>query len=140
MAVTDAGAHRIATVERVFYTRMTRRLSILLALLALALPATAAAAAKNGPIAFAGATKTQKNGIWAWKDGWKGLRHITTLTDNFEGPQGSPSGKWIAFSHLGGIYRARTDGSQALQVTSGADFDRAPSFTRSGKRILFSRS
>lgn len=120
---------------------MTRRVSILLAIFALALPATAAAAAKNGPIAFAGATATgQKNGIWAWKDGWKGLRHITSLPDNFEGPQGSPDGKWIVFSSQSAIYRARTDGSRVIQVTSGANFDRAPSFTRSGDRILFSRS
>ena len=118
---------------------MTRRISILLALMALALPATAPAA-KNGPIAFAGGTETQKTGIWAWKDGWRGLRHITALPDNFEGPQGSPDGRWIVFSSQSAIYRARTDGSRVLQVTSGAEFDRAPSFTRSGKRILFSRS
>jgi Tol biopolymer transport system component len=137
----------------VFYTRMTRRISILLALLALALPATAVAAAKNGPIAFAGGTAAQGNGIWAWKDGWKGLRHITKDPTDLD-PKGSRNGDWIVFTRQvitplpggGGtfpavnVFRARTDGSKVVQVTSGPHFDRAPSFTRSGERVLFSRT
>ena len=119
---------------------MTRRIVILAALLALALPAASEAAAPraNGPIAFAGGDAKQGNGLWAWMAGWKGLRHITTDPTDL-GPKGSRDGRWVVFTRQSAIFRARTDGSQVLQVTSGADFDRAPSFTRSGERILFSR-
>jgi Tol biopolymer transport system component len=137
----------------VFYARMTKRLSILYALLALAPPATAGAAAKNGPIAFAGGTAAQGSGIWAWKDGWKSLRHLTKDPTDL-GPQGSRDGRWVVFTRQvitplpggGGtfpavnVFRARTDGLKVLQVTSGPHFDRAPSFTRSGERVLFSRT
>ena len=119
---------------------MTRRISILLAFLALALalPVTAGAAVRNGPIAFAGGTAAQGSGIWAWKAGWKGLRRITRDPTDSD-PQGSPDGRWIVFTRQGNVFRARTDGSQVLQVTSGG-LDRAPSFSPSGQRILFSRS
>lgn len=127
-----------------FYRRVTWRIASILALLAFALPGQAGAAVHaNGPIAFAGAPQrglpAQGNGIWAWKAGWKGLRHITKDPTDID-PQGSPDGRWIVFTRLGDVFRARTDGSQVIQVTSsGPDFDRAPSFSPSGKRILFSR-
>jgi Tol biopolymer transport system component len=139
----------------VFYTRLTRRIAILAALCALALPAAAGAAQRraNGPIAFAGGTAAQGNGIWAWKAGWKGLRHITKDPTDL-GPRGSRDGRWIVFTRQvitplpggGGtfpavnVFRARADRSRVLQVTSGPHFDRSPSFSRSGKRILFSRA
>jgi Tol biopolymer transport system component len=134
---------------------LTRRVAILAALIALALPGAAGAAAHraNGPIAFAGGDAGQGSGIWAWKAGWKGLRHVTEdPTDG--GPQGSPDGRWIVFTRQvitplpggGGtfpainVFRARSDGSRVLQVTSGPHFDRFPSFSPSGRRILFSRA
>lgn len=131
---------------------MTRRISILLALFALALPATAGAAGPhpNGPIVFEGGTRPGENtGLWAWKADWKGLRHITKDPADRE-PQGSPNGRWIVFARRvettpgGGvtsvdIFLARRDGSKVVQVTSG-HFDRSPSFSRSGKRILFARA
>ena len=136
---------------------MKSRTPILPALLALALalPATAGAAGRqNGPIVFAGGTAAQSNGIWAWKANWRGLRHITGDRADSQ-PKGSRDGRWIAFTRQvetplpgggGGtfpafnIFRARTDGSRVLQVTSGPHYDLFPSFTRSGRRILFSRT
>jgi Tol biopolymer transport system component len=118
---------------------MARRFAIPFALLALALPATAGAAARNGPIAFAGGDARQATGIWAWKAGWNGLRQITADPTDAD-PQGSRDGRWIVFTRQGDVFRARTDGSRVMQVTdSGAAFDRAPSFSPSGNRILFSR-
>jgi Tol biopolymer transport system component len=136
---------------------MLRRISILPALaalaIALAIPAPAGAAMRNGPIVFAGGTAAQGNGLWAWKANWRGLRRITTDPTDLQ-PKGSRDGRWVVFIRQvttplpggGGtfpaydVFRARSDGSQVLQVTSGANFDRAPSFTRSGQRILFSRT
>lgn len=123
---------------------MTRRICILLALLGLALPATAGAAVKAGPIVFAGGEERQATGLWAWKAGWKGLRHITRNPTDAS-PKGSRDGRWVVFTRdVEGagvsVFRARSDGSRVLQVTSGPAFDRAPSFTPSGQRILFSRT
>lgn len=144
-------ARRISDVEPVFHVRMARRLSILFALLALALPATAGAARPhpNGPIVFAGGTPGQSTGLWAWRAGWKGLRRITNDPTDTD-PQASPDGRWIVFTRrVGtrpgggaasiGVFRARTDGSRVVEVTSG-HYDRSPSFSPSGRRILFSRA
>lgn len=128
-----------------FYPRVARRIAITLALSALAIPGAAGAAVHpNGPIVFAGGppppgTAAQGNGLWAWKAGGKSLRHITKDPTDVD-PQGSPDGRWIVFIRQSHVFRARRDGSQVIQVTSGAHFDRAPSFSPSGKRILFSRT
>jgi dipeptidyl aminopeptidase/acylaminoacyl peptidase len=107
-------------------------------------PPAASTAVKDGPIVFRGATDATGtcggcgNGLWAWKAGWKGLRHITAVPFDWD-PQGSPDGRWIVFIRLGDVFRARTDGSRVVQVTSGSVYHYSPSFTRSGQRILFSR-
>jgi Tol biopolymer transport system component len=130
---------------------MGRRIPILIALLALVVPATAGAARPhpNGPIVFSGGTPAQHTGLWAWNAGWRGLRRVTN--DPTDGdPQASPDGRWVVFTRrVGttsgggpssiGVFRARADGSQVVQVTSG-HFDRSPSFSPSGNRILFTRA
>jgi TolB protein len=124
----------------VFYTRMTKRISFLAVLVALLVPGPAAAARNqvNGPIVFAGGTKSQQSGLWAWGQRGKTLRRLTSDPGDVD-PKGSRDGRWIVFTRQGNVFRARSDGSQVQQVTTGG-LDRAPSFSPSGQRILFSRT
>jgi Tol biopolymer transport system component len=106
----------------------------------------------NGPIVFAGGDARSGNGLWARKPAWNGMRRLSRDPSDAE-PQTSPDGRWIAFTRTveqplpngGGVFPARhiflsrSDGTAARTVTSGPIFDRSPSFSRSGKRILFSR-
>ena len=107
---------------------------------------------KNGPIVFAGGTASAGNGLWARKPGWRGMRHLTRDASDSEA-QTSRDGRWIVFTRTveepvpagtgtfpaRHVFVARSDGSGAAEVTTGPVFDRSPSFTRSGTRILFSR-
>src|SRR3954451_10485741 len=126
--------------------------AVLLALLGAAQSASAAWPGHNGPIVFAGGGQSG-TGLWAIDARGKGLRHLTLDSSDAE-PQSSPNGRWVVFVRSvvvplpggGGtfparhIFRARSDGSGIRQVTDGPIFDRSPSFARSGKQILFSRS
>jgi Tol biopolymer transport system component len=131
----------------------------MLAALALSLPllflhtrsAAAAWPGRNGPIVFAGGDAQSGNGLWAKQPGSKGMRHLTRDRSD-SAPQTSPDGRSIVFTRLvkeplpvGGVFRAlhvflaRGDGTGVREVTTGRIFDRFPSFSRSGSRILFSR-
>lgn len=131
---------------------MPRRIATVLALFALVLAATAGAAEArpNGPIVFAGGNGTQGSGLWAWKAGWRGLRHLTTNPTDAD-PQASRDGRWIVFTRRVdtpnptgptsvNVFRVRSDGSRVVRVTRGPYYDRAPSFSPSGNRVLFSRA
>lgn len=109
-------------------------------------PASAAWPGKNGPILFAGGDAGSGSGLWSIRASAKGLRQLTSNPTDSE-VQTSPDGRWIVFTRTvetGGesvrhIFIARANGSGVTEVTTGSVFDRTPSFTRSGRRILFTR-
>ena len=73
------------------------------------------------------------------------MRQLTTHEGDGE-PQVSPNGNWIVFTRRVDLdpgreqqlWRIRPDGTQLTQITSG-HFDRTPSFSRSGTRLIFAR-
>jgi Tol biopolymer transport system component len=74
------------------------------------------------------------------------MRHLTTDPTDSE-VQTSADGRWIAFIRtvdVGGtsaqhVFIARANGRGVTEVTAGPVLDRSPSFSRSGRRIFFSR-
>lgn len=123
----------------------------LLALVALALPASAAAApASSGAVVFSRVVveKTTpdgpegkvveelKGGLFAARNG-----RLNQLTENpaDSQPAFSSDGRLIAFVRAGDIWAMRADGSAQHALTSGADVDGRPRFAPSGKYVVFER-
>ncbi len=124
-------------------------LAVLVGAVALCLGAGSASAAwpgSNGPILFTGGSAGTPSGLWSIMANGSRQRRLTTNQSDSE-VQTSPDGRWIVFARSvddGGesvrhIFIARANGSGAREVTTGPVFDRAPSFTRNGRRILFTR-
>jgi Tol biopolymer transport system component len=124
-------------------------LTVFLALLALALPASASAA--GGAIVFSkvsedhriykeGETilppKAPEGGLFAVKD-----RHLNQLTENpaDSEPSFSADGHLIAFAREGDVYVMRADGSGQKQLTAGAALDSRPLISPNGKIVVFER-
>lgn len=122
--------------------------------LAFAASVDAAWPGRNGAIVFVGEATS---GGWAGRAGiWKlDLRqrrrlrsHTADPTDRH--PAISPDGRTIAFTRVipgsPGVFPTRAiftvpyTGGAVTQVTDGLRWDTQPAFTRSGRRILFSRS
>ncbi|HEX2096110.1 MAG TPA: hypothetical protein VHF50_01940, partial [Solirubrobacterales bacterium] len=91
------------------------------------------------------------DGIWRRAPGERRPRVQLTADSSDGEPTVSPNGQWIAFSRVipagetqptvgRAIFMMRTDGSGVSQLTDGRHGDSAPAFTRSGRRILFTRS
>ncbi len=108
--------------------------------------ASAARPGHNGPILFDGGSSGIANGLWSIMSNGSRLRQLTTNQSDSE-VQASADGRWIVFARsveAGGesarhIFIARANGSGTKEVTTGPVFDRTPSFTRNGRRILFTR-
>lgn len=115
-----------------------KSLIALAALLALALPATASAAA-GGAVVF---SKTEtvdgvaKGGLFAVKEGR--LNQLTEDPTDAE-PAFSPNGRTIAFVRGGDIYSIRPDGSGQRQLSSGPEIDSVPKVSPNGKYVVFER-
>jgi Tol biopolymer transport system component len=124
-------------------------LAVFVALLALAIPASASAA--GGAIVFSKVTedhriykegekvlppKAPEGGLFAVKD-----RHLNQLTENSADtePSFSADGHTIAFVREGDVYAMRADGSGQRQLTSGAEFDSRPLVSPNGKIVVFER-
>lgn len=108
------------------------------ALLALALPATASAAA-GGAVVFSKTETVEgvaKGGLFAVKNGR--LNQLTEDPTDAE-PAFSPNGRTIAFVRGGDIYSVRPDGSGQRQLTSGPDIDSVPKIAPNGRYVLFER-
>ncbi len=109
------------------------------ALLALAISATAASAASPRAVVYSKATTVggeTKGGLFAVKAGH--LNQITEDPTDTE-PAFSVDGRTIAFVRGGDIYSIRPDGSGQRQLTSGAPFDSTPIVSPDGKRVVFER-
>jgi Tol biopolymer transport system component len=114
-------------------------LTSIIALLALAVSATAAQAASPRAVVFSKSTTVggeTKGGLFAVKAG-----RLNQLTENPADtePAFSPDGRTIAFARDGDLYSVRPDGSGLRQLTSGTTLDSAPIVSPDGKRVVFER-
>jgi dipeptidyl aminopeptidase/acylaminoacyl peptidase len=124
-------------------------LTVLFALLALVLPASASAA--GGAIVFSKVTedhrtyeeegkvlppKAPEGGLFAVRD-----RHLNQLTEDpgDSEPSFSADGHTIAFVRDGDVYAMRADGSGQHQLTAGAELDSRPLMAPNGRFVLFQR-
>jgi len=124
-------------------------IAVFVALLALAIPAGASAAA--GAIVFSKVTedhrvweeegkvlppKAPEGGLFAVKD-----QHLNQLTENPADaePSFSADGHTIAFVREGDVYAMRADGSGQRQLTVGAELDTRPLVSPNGKIVVFER-
>lgn len=110
-----------------------------IALLALAVSATAALAASPRAVVYSKSTTVggeTKGGLFAVKAGH--LNQITEDPSDTE-PAFSVDGRTIAFVRGGDLYSIRPDGSGQRQLTSGATLDSAPIVSPDGKRVVFER-
>jgi Tol biopolymer transport system component len=111
-----------------------------LALLALALPASASAAThRQGAVVFSQTTTSggvEEGGLFAVRDG-----HQNQLTENPADtePSFSVDGRTIAFAREGHIYTVRPDGSGERRLTSGQALDSRPQISPNGRIVLFER-
>ncbi|MGN6255511.1 MAG: hypothetical protein ACTHO8_11120 [Solirubrobacterales bacterium] len=122
---------------------------IVLALIALVVPAAASAA--GGAIVFSKVTedhrtyeeegkvlppKAPEGGLFAVKEG-----HLNQLTDNpaDSEPSFSADGHTIAFVREGDVYVMRADGSGQKQLTTGAEIDSRPLLAPNGRYVVFER-
>lgn len=111
----------------------------ILALVALAVSASAALAASPRAVVYSKSTTVGgevKGGLFAVKSGH--LNQITEDPTDTE-PAFSADGRTIAFVRGGDIYSIRPDGSGQRQLTSGATLDSAPIISPDGKSVVFER-
>ncbi|HMI80911.1 MAG TPA: hypothetical protein VK480_03905 [Solirubrobacterales bacterium] len=123
--------------------------SVLVALLVFAIPASASAA--GGAIVFSKVTedhrvyevegkvlppKAPEGGLFAVRD-----RHLNQLTENpgDSEPSFSADGHTIAFVRDGDVYAMRADGSGQRQLTAGVELDSRPLMAPNGRYVLFQR-
>lgn len=123
--------------------------TVFVALLALAIPASASAA--GGAIVFSKVSedhriykegektlpaKAPEGGLFAVKD-----RHLNQLTENAADtePSFSADGHTIAFVREGDVWAMRADGSGQHQLTSGAEVDSRPLVSPNGRIVVFER-
>lgn len=111
----------------------------IIALLALAVSATAALAASPRAVVYSKSTTVGsevKGGLFAVKSG-----HLNQITENPSDtePAFSADGRTIAFVRAGDLYSVRPDGSGQRQLTSGASLDSAPIVSPDGKSVVFER-
>jgi tricorn protease-like protein len=111
----------------------------LIALLTLAVSATAALAASPRAVVYSKSTTVggeTKGGLFAVKAGH--LNQITEDSTDTE-PAFSADGRTIAFARGGDLYSIRPDGSGQRRLTSGSELDSAPVVSPDGKRVVFER-
>lgn len=114
-------------------------LTSVIALLALAVSATAAYAASPRAVVYSKSTTVDgvaKGGLFAVKAGH--LNQITEDPTDTE-PAFSADGRTIAFVRGSDLYSIRPDGSGQRRLTSGAELDSAPIVSPDGKRVVFER-
>jgi Tol biopolymer transport system component len=115
-----------------------------LALIVLAIPASASAAThRAGAVVFSqswmtteGTVEVEQGGLFAVRDG-----HSNQLTENAADtePSFSPDGRTVAFAREGHIYTVRPDGSGERRISTGDALDSRPQISPNGRIVLFER-
>jgi tricorn protease-like protein len=118
---------------------VTAVLTAAVAILALAISASAALAASPRAVVYSKSTTVggvTEGGLFAVKAG-----HLNQLTEDPTDaePAFSPDGRTIAFVRGGDLYSIRPDGSGLRHLTSGASLDSAPLVSPDGRRVVFER-
>jgi tricorn protease-like protein len=119
--------------------RYRKVIASLIALIALAVPASASAAPKVGAVVFSKTSVVDgvaKGGLYAVKEGR--LNQLTTDPADAE-PAFSPDGRTIAFARGGDLYSVRPDGSGQRHLTSGSEIDSRPVVDPDGRFVVFER-
>jgi tricorn protease-like protein len=119
--------------------RHRSKLIAIVALLCLAVPASAVAAPRTGAVVYSKSTLVDgvaKGGLFAVRGGR--LNQLTEGPTDTE-PAFSPDGRTIAFVRGGDLYSVRPDGSGQRHLTSGAELDSAPVVSPDGRRVVFER-
>jgi len=111
----------------------------IVAMLALAVSASAALAASPRAVVYSKSTTVGgevKGGLFAVKAG-----HLNQITEDHTDtePAFSADGRTIAFVRGGDLFSIRPDGSGQRQLTSGAELDSTPLVSPDGKRVVFER-
>jgi Tol biopolymer transport system component len=122
----------------------------LLAVAALAVPASASAAPSSGAVVFSRITQhteakkaegevpktVVEGGLFAVRDG-----HLNQLTEDPTDtePAFSPDGTSIAFIRGGHLFSVRADGSGLRQLSSGSGLDSKPVVSPDGRLVVFER-
>jgi Tol biopolymer transport system component len=110
-----------------------------LALVALAIPAAAGAAPKEGAVVFSWTNTVkgvEEGGLFAVRGG-----HENQLTEDPADaePSFSPDGRTVAFAREGHIYTVRPDGSGEREITKGSAIDSRPQISPNDRYVLFER-
>lgn len=110
-----------------------------LALLALAIPAAANAAPREGAVVFSWTNTVkgvEEGGLFAVRGG-----HENQLTENPADaePSFSPDGRTVAFAREGHIYTVRPDGSGEREITNGTPIDSRPQISPNDHYVVFER-
>lgn len=114
-------------------------LSVLVALLGLAVPTMASAAPSTGAVVFSRSETTgtaSEGGLFAVREGR--LNQLTEDPPDVE-PAFSPDGTEIAFARGGDLFSVRPDGSGQRRLTSGSELDSRPVVAANGRFVVFER-
>jgi Tol biopolymer transport system component len=112
---------------------------VVLALLALAVPASASAAQHGSAVVFSQSWTTEgveEGGLFAVKGGQQ--NQLTENPADTE-PSFSPDGRTIAFAREGHVYTVRPDGSGERRLTNGQVLDSRPQISPNGQIVVFER-
>jgi Tol biopolymer transport system component len=115
---------------------------VVLTLLALAAPATAAASfpGPDGRIVFEGDPAHGSGWLFTASGAGTGIAPFGKATTARADPAYSADGRWVAFTEARDIWIARSDGKGApVQVTRDGANDSQPAFSPDGRRIAFVR-
>jgi len=121
------------------HNKRTLIVTVVLALLGLALPTMAGAAPRTGAVVFSKTEKVggvEEGGLYAVRDGR--LNQLTEDPADIE-PAFSPDGTVIAFARAGDLFTVRPDGSGQRRLTSGSEIDSRPIVSTNGRYVVFER-
>src|SRR3954452_12696459 len=117
------------------------KLGLMAAILAIAVPGTAAAAGTNGKLVFASDRDAGDVEIYSMNADGRGQTRLTTSPGDDTYPLWSPSGTRIAFSSARNgnnhIFTMSAGGAGQTQITDGAGFDVEPTWSPDGSRIAY---
>jgi len=65
--------------------------------------------------------------------------YLPSVTRGAWSPAWSPNGREIAFAMHGSLWKVPAQGGEAVQLTSGSDYDSEPAWSPDGRRIAFTR-